>query len=122
VSSGYNAKKDPPHYALICHSNVQLTLGNLGYCDLVTRCLTFKNKLKIKFIIGARLLVKQHPLITPKGTPSATVRRVAFEASLVGHCYVKLKKPRLLSQRELNMLQNYQAGADWLHLVKTLRP
>jgi hypothetical protein len=90
VSSGYNAKKDPPHYALICHSNVQLTLGNLGNCDL-TGCLTFKNKLKIKYIIGARLLVKQHPLITPKGTPSALVRRVAFEASLVGHCYVNLR-------------------------------
>jgi hypothetical protein len=121
VTSGYNPKKDRPHYALICHSNVQLTLVNLGNCDL-TGCLTFKNKLKIKYIIGARLLVKQHPLITPKGTPSALVRRVAFEASLVGHCYVKLKKPRLLNQRELNMLQNYQASADWLRLVNTLRP
>ena len=48
VTSGYNldAKKDKrklAHYALVCHTDVELALGSLGYCDL-TQCRTTKNQ------------------------------------------------------------------------------
>ena len=125
VTSGYNsdAKKDTrklAHYALVCHTDVKLALGSLGYCDL-TQCRTTKNQKPIKYIIGARLLEKHLPLISGRGT-SPTVRSIAFTANLITHCYVKLKNPRELTPTELTRLRNYQPGDDWLALVKQLRP
>ena len=94
VTSGHNPNtaKQKPHYALICHSNLNLALGNLGYCDLSPpRCLTAKNHKPIKYIVGARLLEKQLPLMSGQGISSPSVRKIAFEATLVAHCYVKLE-------------------------------
>ena len=123
VTSGHNQNttKKKPHYALICHLNVHLVLGNLGYCDL-TQCLTAKNQKPINYVVGARLLEKQLPLMSGQGISSLSVRKIAFEATLVGHCYVKLENPRALTATQLASLQNYQPGHDWLCLVKQLRP
>jgi hypothetical protein len=124
VTSGPKKKPSDGHYALICHSNQKLTLGSLGYCDLAPpHCRTLKNRKSLKYITGARLLEKQLPLFSRKGSPSASVRSVEFEASLIGHCYVKLRGiPRVLTQAQLNSLRQYQPGDDWLGLVKKLRP
>jgi hypothetical protein len=127
VTSGYNPddpkkrSESPTHYALVCHSEKKLALGSLGYCDL-TECQTTKNQKPIKYLVGARLLEKQLPLMTGQGTSSLTVRSIAFTATLVKHCYVKLKNPRVLTATELTSLRNYQQGDDWLGLVKQLRP
>jgi hypothetical protein len=124
VTSGHKPKREkkrePAHYALVCHSNVKLALGRLGYCDL-TQCRTAKNRKSIQYIVGARLLEKPLPLMSARGTSSQTVRSIAFEASLKGHCYVKLKNDRMLTQSELSALQNYKPGDDWLGLVKRFR-
>jgi hypothetical protein len=50
------------------------------------------------------------------------VYRIAFKATLVGHCYVQLENSRALTQAELNNLLQFQPGDDWLSLVKKLRP
>ena len=47
---------------------------------------------------------------------------MGFEATLVGHCYAKLKNPRTLTPTQLTGLRNYQPGDDWLALVKQLAP
>jgi hypothetical protein len=125
VTSGYNQnpknKRSDGHYALICHSGVKLALGNHGFCDL-TQCQTAKNGKAISYLIGARLLVKsQPPLITSLGIASPSVRAIAFEASLVRHCYVKLTDPRVLSQTALGRLRQYSFGDNWLDLAKSLR-
>jgi hypothetical protein len=124
VTSGHNPnpnkKRSASHSALICYSGVKLTLGNLGYCDLA-QCRTAKNGKSIDYLVGARLLVKQQPLTTPLGTPSLSVRRVAFQARLIRHCYVKLEGADVLTQAELNSLRQYKPGDDWSALVKQLR-
>ena len=126
TTSGHNpnsSKTHPAaHYALVCYSDLKLTLGGLGYCDLA-QCVTAKNGKHITYLVGARLLSKsQPPLIASRGVPSQGVRSVAFQASLIGHCYVKLKEPRVLTQPELDSLRQYSAGDDWLGLAKKLRP
>jgi hypothetical protein len=123
VTSGYNPnpnKRQTSHYALVCHSNTKLTLANVGYCDL-TLCQTTKNRASIKYLVGARLLEKQAPLMSARGIASQSVRSIAFEATLVGHCYVRLENPRKLTQGESFSLQQYRSGDDWLKLAKTLR-
>src|SRR6185369_7914566 len=76
-------------------------LGSHGFCDL-THCQTVPNRKKIQYLVGARLLEKlQTPLISLHGVASPSCRSIAFEANLIGHCYVKLEDSRVLSQIEL---------------------
>ena len=125
VTSGYdpNSKtnRSDNHYALVCHSNGQLALGSHGFCDL-THCQTIPNRKRIKYLVGARLLEKtQTPLISTHGIASPGCRSIAFEANLIGHCYVKLEAPRVLTQVELDRLRQYRAGDDWCALANSLR-
>jgi hypothetical protein len=126
VTSGYNPnpknRRGDNHYALVCHSNVKLNhLGSLGFCDL-THCQTVPKGKTVSYLVGARLLEKlQPPLITPRGVASLSCRSIEFEANLVGHCYVKLEKFRVLTQTELDSLRQYKAGDDWRALAKNLR-
>jgi hypothetical protein len=128
VTSGYNPngkkakrRSEPAHYALVCRLSIKLSLGHLGFCDL-QQCRTTKNQKTIKYIVGARLLEKPLPLMSARGSRSQIVRSVAFQANLVGHCYVKLRNPRVLTQAQYTALLNYQPGDDWPALVKQLRP
>jgi hypothetical protein len=77
---------------------------------------------RVDALRGAQLLTKREPLISPHGSPSQSVYRIAFKATLVGHCYVQLENSRALTQAELNNLLQFQPGDDWLSLVKKLRP
>jgi hypothetical protein len=125
VTSGYNPnpknKRGDNHYALVCHSNVKLALGSHGFCNLA-HCLTVPNGKTVKYLVGARLLEKlQPPLTTPHGIASPSCRSIAFEANLIGHCYVKLEKFRVLTQIELDGLSQYKASDDWWSLAKSLR-
>jgi hypothetical protein len=124
VTSGYNPnpknRRTDNHYALVCHSDVKLALGNHGFCDL-KQCQTAKNGKAIGYLVGARLLESRPPLMIPTGTASVSVRSIAFEAHLVRQCYVKLENFRVLTQAELNSLHRYRAGDDWRALTKTLR-
>jgi hypothetical protein len=67
-------------------------------------------------------LVKPAPLISPHGSPSKSVYRIAFETTLSGHCYVQLENSRVLTDAELDSLLQFQEGNDWMNLVKKLRP
>ena len=80
------------------------------------------NRKKIQYLVGARLLEKlQTPLISLHGVASPSCRSIAFEANLIGHCYVKLEDSRVLSQIELDRLRQYRAGDDWCALADSLR-
>lgn len=119
VTSAYDPKSKRAHYALVCRSDVKLTLGSIGYLDL-TQCFTVSNHLSFDHPRGAHLLEKHLPLMSARA-PSGKFRTVGFEATPVGHCYVKLKNPRTLTPTQLAGLRNYQPGDDWLRLVKQLR-
>jgi hypothetical protein len=104
-------------FALICHSNVKLALGSAGFCDLA-QCRTLRSGEQVGHLRASHLLAKHPPLISPHGSPSQTVYSIAFEATLVGRCYVKLENSRVLTKAELNSLLQFEAGDDWWNLVK----
>ena len=122
VTSGHDPKKRQTRFALICRSAVELALGTVGFCEL-DQCRTVRGgRQRVDALRGAQLLTKREPLISPHGSPSQSVYRIAFKATLVGHCYVQLENSRALTQAELNNLLQFQPGDDWLSLVKKLRP
>jgi hypothetical protein len=115
VTSSYNPNKpkQPAHYALVCHSDAQLSLGKCGFLD-PTQCLTFRNKIKPGSSQRTALLTRQSTHALGYG--------VAFEASLVTPWYVKLVRHRVLSSSEVDSIRNYKDDNDWSALVKSLRP
>ena len=122
VTSGHDPKKRQTRYALICRSAVELGLGTLGFCDLAQCHAIRGGKHRVDTLRGAQLLVKPAPLISPHGSPSQSVYRIAFEATLSGHCYVHLENSRVLTDAELDSLLQFREGNEWMNLVKKLRP
>jgi hypothetical protein len=120
ITSGHDRQKRETRYALICHSAVKLALGNVGICDLA-QCRRVRSRDKVADLRGAQLLTKPEPLISHHGSPSQSVHRIAFEATLFGHCYVQLENFRILADAEFDSLLQFQEGDDWLGLVKKLR-
>jgi hypothetical protein len=114
VTSGYDADKpDKPHYALVCHSDIQIALGDHGFFD-PTSCRTLKNG-------KAPGPSQRAALLTRQGAHPQGRYTVAFQAGLVGPWYVKLTRDRVLTGAELMRLRQYQDGDNWLHLVNSLR-
>jgi hypothetical protein len=120
ATSGHAPNRRQTRYAFICRSADELALGTVGFCEL-SQCRTVKYRQRIHALRGAQLLRKLEPIISPHGSPSQTVCSIAFEANLVGHCYVLLENSRVLTPTELNILLQFQPGDDWLSLAKKLR-
>lgn len=121
VTTGHDPGKRQTRYALICHSDVKLALGAIGFCDLA-QCWSVKDGGRVKSFRGAHVLIKHKPLISRQGPSSESVRSVAFKATLVGHSFVLLENFRVLTHAELNSVLQFKNGDDWLSLVKKLRP
>jgi hypothetical protein len=100
ITSGHAAKRQSDvRFALICHFKVKLALGSVGLCDLA-QCRTVRSGEQVGYLRASHLLAKHPPLISPHGSPSQSGYSIAFEATLVGHCYVKLENSRVLTQAE----------------------
>lgn len=121
VTSGHDLGKRQTRYALTCHSDVKLTLGAIGFCDLA-QCRSVKDGGRVARLRGAHLLVKHKPLVSRHGPSSESVHSIAFKAILVGHGFVLLENFRVLTRAELNSILQYKTGDDWSSLVKKLRP
>jgi hypothetical protein len=119
VTSGHVPKKRQTRYALICRSPVKLALGTVGFCELA-QCRTVRGaRHQVDALRGAQFLFKREPLTSPHRSPSKSVYRIAFEATLAGHCYVQLENSRVLTPAELNVLLQFQPNDDWLSVEKS---
>lgn len=112
VTSGAREGKDC-HFALVCQSDVSLSLGNLGAFDH-TRTRTLLNKIPGASQVTALLLGD------PAGHTSGQYR-IAFRASLVGLRCAKLVNPRILSDNERRSLSQWEGGQGWSDLAAELR-
>jgi hypothetical protein len=120
VTSSHHPGRRQTRYALICHSSVELTCAPVGFCDLA-QCKSLKGRDRVVTLKGARLLIKEKPLLSVRGPASQSVYSIAFEATLAGHSLVVLEKFRVLTESELSGLMEYKAGDDWRTLTKMLR-
>ena len=120
ITTGHDPGKRQARYAFTCHADAQLSNGTIGFCDLA-QCISLKAAERVHHLRKARILRKSEPLLLRNGPTSQSVYSIAFEATLVGHCFVLLENFRVLTKIELNSLRDFQAGDDWLSLTKRLR-
>ena len=120
VTSGHVRGRRQTRYALTCHSDAKLALGDIGFCNLA-ECHSLKSAGRVNALRGAQALRKGEPLTSRHGHASESVYSIAFKATVVGHSYVMLENFRVLTQAELQSLLHFKAGDDWLSLAKMLR-
>jgi hypothetical protein len=120
------SKRRDEYYALVCHSDSQLALGNQGVLDLA-QCRTTNNE-SLKFLRGAALLLSPTPSplhearpLAPQAIASQNIKNVALAVRLIAPWYVRVTNDRVLTESELDRLHQYKEGDDWLALVRSIR-
>jgi hypothetical protein len=104
---------DARYYALVCHCDTELVLGNHGPFN-PAQCRTLAKGVAPGVSQRAALLKGQ--VKHPHGR-----YRTGFNARVVEPWFVQLTDPRALTAAALARVRQYKRGDDWQSLVKSLR-
>lgn len=114
-----SGKEKKNHYGLICNSSQPLQINNAGEIQHSRARNIFSNK-----PVGASQVTAVVKMVSDEASTGSRTYPVSFDAQLEYPYYVKLAKPRILSQDDVNAIKRVSALGNiqsWKSLVQRLR-